>query len=203
MSGREGGRAGDRDGAGRAGRRKAVGGANETPGAKAGSGAKGGARAGATRAGTATRASGVTGGATGAGAAARGEPGAWLATPPRPGRIAAYLGLLVLGAVVGTAGALAQGGLFPGGLILALLGSAGLFYGGRTATGTSLGVGAPAAGWLIAVIGLSLGRPEGDGVFAAGLGPVVYLLGGALVAVMCATMSRSPQPVAESGRLGK
>ncbi|WP_381794406.1 DUF6113 family protein [Streptomyces niveus] len=150
-----------------------------------------------------TRAGGVTGGATGAGAAGGGEPGAWLATPPRPGRIAAYLGLLVLGAVVGTAGALVQGGLFPGGLILALLGSAGLFYGGRTATGTSLGVGAPAAGWLIAVIGLSLGRPEGDGVFAAGLGPVVYLLGGALVAVMCATMSRSPQPVAESGRLGK
>ncbi|MFE3249639.1 DUF6113 family protein [Streptomyces sp. NPDC059209] len=145
----------------------------------------------------------MTGGATGAGAAGRGEPGAWLATPPRPGRIAAYLGLVVLGLVVGTAGALVQGGLFPGGLILALLGSAGLFYGGRTATGTSLGVGAPAAGWLIAVIGLSLGRPEGDGIFAAGLGPVVYLLGGALVAVMCATMSRSPQPVAESRRLGK
>ncbi|MFF2184432.1 DUF6113 family protein [Streptomyces sp. NPDC058155] len=199
MSGREG----RRGGAGRAGRPKATSGANETAGAKAASGAKGGARAGATRAGAATRAGGVTGGATGAGAAGRGEPGAWLATPPRPGRIAAYLGLLVLGAVVGTAGALAQGGLFPGGLILALLGSAGLFYGGRTATGTSLGVGAPAAGWLIAVIGLSLGRPEGDGVFAAGLGPVVYLLGGALVAVMCATMSRSPQPVAESRRLGK
>ncbi|WTL22683.1 DUF6113 family protein [Streptomyces sp. NBC_01506] len=121
----------------------------------------------------------------------------------RPGRVAAYLGLLVLGAVVGTAGALVQAGWFPGGLLLALLAAAGLFYGGRTVTGTPLGVGAPAAGWLIAVIILSLGRPEGDGVFAAGVGPVLYLLGGALVAVMCATMSRSPQPAAESGRLGK
>lgn len=184
-----------REGAGRAGRPKAK------------SGAKGGGRAGATLAGAATRAGGVTGGATGAGAGAgaagRGEPGAWLATPLRPGRIAAYLGLVVLGVVVGTAGALVQGGWSPGGLILALLAAAGLFYGGRTATGSSIGVGAPAAGWLIAVIGLSLGRPEGDGVFAAGLAPVVYLLGGALVAVMCATMSRSPQPAAESGRLGK
>ncbi|MET4927109.1 DUF6113 family protein [Streptomyces sp. PSRA5] len=146
----------------------------------------------------------ATGGATRAGAGAGGgEPGAWLASPPRPGRIAAYLGLLVLGAVVGTAGSLVQAGWFPGGLVLALVGSAGLFYGGRTATGTSFGVGAPAAGWLIAVIVLSLGRPEGDGIFAAGLGPVVYLLGGAVVAVMCATMSRSPQPATESGRLGK
>ncbi|WP_435861562.1 DUF6113 family protein [Streptomyces niveus] len=181
---------------------------------KATSGTTSGARSAATRAGAGARAGGGAGVGTGAGAAARagagaggaggrGEPGGWLASPPRPGRIAAYLGLLVLGAVVGTAGALVQGGWFPGGLVLALVASAGLFYGGVTATGTSFGVGAPAAGWLIAVIFLSLGRPEGDGVFAAGLGPVVYLLGGAVVAVMCATMSRSPQPASESGRLGK
>lgn len=138
-----------------------------------------------------------------AGGAGRGEPGAWLASPPRPGRIAAYLGLAVLGVVVATAGALVQGGWFPGGLILALAAAAGLFYGGRTATGTAFGVGAPAAGWLVAVIVLSLGRPEGDQAFGGGLGPVVYLLGGAVVAVMCATMSRSPQPATESGRLGK
>ncbi|MFD4113587.1 DUF6113 family protein [Streptomyces niveus] len=178
---------------------------------KATSGTTSGARSGATRADAGARAGGGAGVGTGAGAATRagagaggrGEPGGWLASPPRPGRIAAYLGLLVLGAVVGTAGALVQGGWFPGGLILALVASAALFYGGSTATGTSFGVGAPAAGWLIAVIFLSLGRPEGDGVFAAGLGPVVYLLGGAVVAVMCATMSRSPQPASESGRLGK
>lgn len=130
-------------------------------------------------------------------------PGGWLAQPPRPVRIAAYAGLLVLGAVVGLAGALAQGGWFPGGLVLALLATAGVFGGGLLATGTQLGVGAPAAGWLIAVILLSMGRPEGDGVFAAGIGPLVYLLGGMVVAVICATMLRLPQPGTKSGRLGK
>ncbi|MFD3519732.1 DUF6113 family protein [Streptomyces sp. NPDC058653] len=165
-----------------AGRPKAKSGASDA--ARAGRGARGGAGAPAD-------------------AGDPGVPGAWLVSPPRPGRIAAYVGLLILGVAVGTAGSLVQSGFFPGGLFLALLASGGLFYGGRTATGTAFGVGAPAAGWLIAVIVLSLGRPEGDGVFDAGLGPVVYLLGGALVAVMCATMSRSPQPPPESGRLGK
>ncbi|WP_416069747.1 DUF6113 family protein [Streptomyces sp. AK02-01A] len=113
------------------------------------------------------------------------------------------MGLFVLGALVGVAGSLAQGGLFPGGLLLALLATAGLFYGGLYATGTQLGVGAPAAGWLIAAVLLSIPRPEGDAVFAAGLGPLVYLLGGMVVAVMCATMSRLPQPGTKSGRLGK
>lgn len=187
---------------GKGGRPKATSGATRAgAGARAGGGKGAATGAGASAAGTGGRAG--AGAGTGAGAGGHGEPGAWLASPPRPGRIAAYLGLLVLGAVVGTAGALVQGGWFPGGLILALVASAGLFYGGLTATGTSFGVGAPAAGWLIAVILLSLGRPEGDGVFAAGLGPVVYLLGGAVVAVMCATMSRSPQPASQSGRLGK
>lgn len=121
----------------------------------------------------------------------------------RPGRIAAYVALLILGALVGAAGSLVQGGWFPGGLLLALLATAGLFFGGLYVTGTQLGVGAPVAGWLIAAILLSMGRPEGDGIFAAGLGPIVYLLGGMLVAVMCATMSRLPQPGTKSGRLEK
>ncbi|MEV7087245.1 DUF6113 family protein [Streptomyces sp. NPDC093085] len=137
--------------------------------------------------------------------APEGRPAPPLTTPLtfRPGRIAAYLGLLVLGALVGIAGSLAQGGWFPGGLVLALLATAGLFLGGWYATATQLGVGAPAAGWLIATIGLSMGRAEGDAVFAAGAGPLVYLLGGMVLAVMCATMTRLPQPGTKSGRLGK
>ncbi|MFD3487357.1 DUF6113 family protein [Streptomyces sp. NPDC058665] len=187
-----------RKGAGRPKAKSGAGGGARTGGAAGGGGAARGAGA--------TRADGATSGAAGAGAtgaAGQGVPGLWPASPPRPWRIAAYAGLVILGVVVGTAGSLVQSGFFPGGLVLALVASAALFYGGRTATGTAFGVGAPAAGWLIAVIVLSLGRPEGDGVFDAGLGPVVYLLGGALVAVMCATMSRSPQPGPESGRLGK
>ncbi|MEU3185244.1 DUF6113 family protein [Streptomyces sp. NPDC006923] len=135
--------------------------------------------------------------------ARRPQPGGPFAGQSRPGRIALYAGLFVLGALVGVAGSLAQGGLFPGGLLLALLATAGLFYGGLYVTGTQLGVAAPAAGWLVAAVLLSIPRPEGDAVFAAGLGPLVYLLGGMVVAVMCATMSRLPQPGTKSGRLGK
>ncbi|UXI80668.1 DUF6113 family protein, partial [Streptomyces vinaceusdrappus] len=40
--------------------------------------------------------------------------------PPSFGRAALYLGLFVLGAVVGVAGALVQAAWFPGGLLLAL-----------------------------------------------------------------------------------
>jgi uncharacterized protein DUF6113 len=130
-------------------------------------------------------------------------PGSWLTQSPKPGRIAAYLGLAVLGALVGIAGSLVQGAWFPGGLVLALLAAVGLFYGSLRATETQLGVVAPAVGWLAAVVVLSIGRPEGDGAFSAGIGPLVYMLGGMAVAVMCATMSRPAQPGGGPGRLGK
>jgi hypothetical protein len=130
-------------------------------------------------------------------------PGSWLTQSPKPGRIAAYLGLAVLGALVGIAGSLVQGAWFPGGLVLALLAAVGLFYGSLRATETQLGVVAPDGGWLAAVVVLSIGRPEGDGAFSAGIGPLVYMLGGMAVAVMCATMSRPAQPGGGPGRLGK
>jgi hypothetical protein len=130
-------------------------------------------------------------------------PGSWLTQSPKPGRIAAYLGLAVLGALVGIAGSLVQGAWFPGGLVFALLAAVGLFYGSLRATETQLGVVAPAVGWLAAIVLLSIGRPEGDGAFSAGIGPLVYMLGGMAVAVMCATMSRPAQPGGGPGRLGK
>ncbi|WP_405857272.1 DUF6113 family protein [Streptomyces sp. NBC_00090] len=112
----------------------------------------------------------------------------------RNGRYAWYAGLVVLGALVGTAGALVQAAWFPGGLLLALLASAGLFYGGMRATGTQVGVAAAGGGWLLAVILLSFGRPEGDGVFAGGIGELLFLFGGMAIAVMCTTLSRLPRP---------
>ncbi|MEO3975943.1 DUF6113 family protein [Streptomyces sp. CAU 1734] len=131
----------------------------------------------------------------------RGVPGARLTGPVRPGRIAAHLGLAVLGAVVGTAGSLVQDAWFPGGLLLALLGSAGLFLGSSRATGTQLGVAAAGAGWLIAILLLSSGRPEGDGLFSAGVGPLAFMVGGMAIAVMCATLGRPAQPGDRTGRL--
>ncbi|MFE9647946.1 DUF6113 family protein [Streptomyces sp. NPDC006365] len=123
--------------------------------------------------------------------------------PPSGGRIAAWLGLFVLGAVVGAAGALVQSGWFPGGLLLALAGAAGLFLGGARALGSRAGAVAPAAGWMVAVILLTASRPEGDFLFAAGAGSYLFLLGGMAVAVMCATLGGGRQPSGSAARLGK
>ncbi|MFF9312848.1 DUF6113 family protein [Streptomyces sp. NPDC014748] len=119
-----------------------------------------------------------------------GPPLAQPLTPPSAGRAAAYLGLFVLGAVVGLAGALLQAAWFPGGLLLALAGSAGLFLGGARAARSRGGAVAGAAGWLIAVMLLTASRPEGDFLFAAGGGSYLFLLGGMALAVICATLGR-------------
>ncbi|MFM9370369.1 DUF6113 family protein [Streptomyces sp. Da 82-17] len=126
-----------------------------------------------------------------------------MAQPLRPARLVAYVLLLAIGAVAGAAGALIQAAWFPGGLLLALLGAAGVCYGGGRATGSRGGGFAAGAGWLVAVILLTSSRPEGDFVFGAGLGSYVYLLGGMAVAVMCATVAVPSQPMPSSGRLGK
>ena len=115
----------------------------------------------------------------------------------------AYLGLFVLGAVVGAAGALVQGGWFPGGLLLALAGAGGLFLGGARAAGGRGGAVAPAAGWMVAVILLTASRPEGDFLFGAGVGSYLFLLGGMAVAVICATLGLGWQPSGPDVRLGK
>ncbi|MFC4032636.1 DUF6113 family protein [Streptomyces polygonati] len=110
----------------------------------------------------------------------------------RPARIAVYVLLGLLGVCVAVAGALVQGALLPGGLLLGLAGCAALFYGGVKVTGTRLGAVVPGVVWLFVVIALSTSRPEGDFLFAAGVGPYVYLLGGAMVAVICATVPQLP-----------
>ncbi|WP_328506177.1 DUF6113 family protein [Streptomyces sp. NBC_00391] len=124
-------------------------------------------------------------------------------TFPPLGRAAAHLGLFVLGAVVGVAGGLLQAAWFPGGLLLALLGAAGLFLGGARATGGRAGAVAPAVGWMISVVLLTSTRPEGDFLFGAGAGSYLFLLGGMAVAVMCATLGRGRQPTGHDARLGK
>ncbi|MBB4891497.1 hypothetical protein FHS39_000497 [Streptomyces olivoverticillatus] len=126
-----------------------------------------------------------------------------LMTFPTPGRLAGYLGLAVLGFLAGTAGALVQGGWFPGGLLLALLGIAGLCWGGVTLMRSRAGGAAPGAGWLASVLVLAASRPEGDFLFGAGIGSYVFLLGGMVVAVICATVAKVPQPDGATARLGK
>lgn len=122
---------------------------------------------------------------------------------PSAGRVAACLGLFVLGVVVGAAGALVQAGWFPGGLLLALAGQAGLCLGGARVTASRAGAVAPAGGWMLAVVFLTTSRPEGDFVFAAGSGSYLFLLGGMALAVICATLGQGRQPVGDAVRLGK
>ncbi|WP_112470611.1 DUF6113 family protein [Streptomyces triticisoli] len=123
--------------------------------------------------------------------------------PPSAGRIAAYLGLFLLGAVVGGAGALVQAAWFPGGLLLALAGAVGLFLGGARVANSRGGAVAGAAGWVVVVVLLTTSRPEGDFMFAAGIGTYAFLFGGMALAVICATMARGRQPDGDGARLGK
>jgi hypothetical protein len=132
--------------------------------------------------------------------------GSLLAQPlgrPSAGRVAAYLGLFLLGAVIGFAGALVQAAWFPGGLLLALAGAAGLFLGGANAMGGRGGAVAPVVGWIVTVILLTTSRPEGDFLFGAGLGSYLFLLGGMALAVICATLGAGRQPRGGPARLGK
>ena len=132
--------------------------------------------------------------------------GSMLAQPLRPpsaGRVVACVVLFLLGAVVGLAGSLVQAAWFPGGLLLALEGAAGLFLGGAYALRSRAGAVAPVAGWIIAVMLLTASRPEGDFLFGAGAGSYLFLLGGMAVAVICATLGPGRQPDGGRARLGK
>ncbi|MEV5877709.1 DUF6113 family protein [Streptomyces sp. NPDC052101] len=122
---------------------------------------------------------------------------------PSAGRAAAYVGLFLLGAVVGLAGTLVQAAWFPGGLLLALAGAAGTFLGGAYATGGRGGAVAPVVGWIVTVILLTAPRPEGDFLFSAGGGSYLFLLGGMALAVICATIGAGRQPRGGPARLGK
>ncbi|BCK68801.1 hypothetical protein Srufu_027540 [Streptomyces libani subsp. rufus] len=125
------------------------------------------------------------------------------AAPLTVGRVGIYVLLLVAGVLVAGAGTLVQAAWFPGGLALALAGVGGLFYGGGRATGTSAGVLVPGAAWLVTVfLLLSNVRPEGDFLFGAGLGSYIFLLGGIVVAVICATAQQMRPTGVRPGRVG-
>lgn len=122
---------------------------------------------------------------------------------PSPRRAVLLFGLFLLGAVVGVAGALVQAAWFPLGLLLALAGEIGLCLGGALAMRGRSGAVAPAGGWMVTVILLTTTRPEGDFVFASDGGSYVFLLGGMVAAVMCATLAPVRQPDGGSARLRK
>ena len=113
----------------------------------------------------------------------------------RTARLGVYLLLLVLGVLAAAAGALVQSAWFPGGLLLALAGAVGLFWGGAKLCRTRVGAAAPGIAWVVTVFLLTSPRPEGDFVFGAGVGSYVFLLGGVLAAVICATIALPAPPM--------
>ncbi|WP_274561783.1 DUF6113 family protein [Streptomyces spiramyceticus] len=130
-------------------------------------------------------------------------PPAGLAAPFNAGRVGAYLLLAVLGALVGAAGVLVHAAWIPGGLLLALLATTCVFYGGMYAMGTKAGVGASAAGWIVSIVLMTVSRPEGDLLIGGSLVSYAYMLGGMGLAVICATVLPLPQRGADGARLGK
>ncbi|MET7638286.1 DUF6113 family protein [Streptomyces sp. NPDC005438] len=130
-------------------------------------------------------------GGAGAGGGATGE-GLWALGWARG---LCYVGLGLLGVLVGAAGVLVQAAWLPLGLVLGLLGSVGVFWGGSQVTRNKVGAVAPATGWFLAVFGLAMARPEGDLLLGAGVGAYVYLFGGLMCAVICATLAL-PAPLA-------
>jgi hypothetical protein len=56
---------------------------------------------------------------------------------------------------------------------------------------------------MVAVVLLTVSRPEGDFLFGAGTGSYMFLLGGMAVAVICATLAPGRQPGGPGARLGK
>ncbi len=163
--------------------------------AKSATGERGAAKsAGAPRASAASSAE--------AGATAVAGPSLLMTQPVNPRRVPAYLLLLVLGALTGIAGALVAGVLAPAGLLLSLLAAGGLFYGGTYALGTRLGAAVPGLGWLLAVLAATSGRTEGDLLVGGGTGASIFLIGGMVLAVICATMPRLPVSAKDPARPG-
>jgi hypothetical protein len=120
--------------------------------------------------------------------------------PPAPeyplgsqGRGASYVLLAVLGVIVGTAGVFVQPLWFPGGLLLALAGLVALCCGGRVLTGTRAGGALPALGWFAVLLISLTQRPEGDFLLVADAGTYVYLFGGMMLCVICATARGLPR----------
>ncbi|MCX5204426.1 DUF6113 family protein [Streptomyces sp. NBC_00237] len=131
------------------------------------------------------------------------SPPLLMTRPVDPRRIPVYLGLFVLGVLTGLAGALVDGLLQPLGPLLALLAAGGLFYGGTYALGTRLGAAVPGLGWLLAVLVSASGRTEGDVLVGGGTGASVFLIGGIVLAVICATMPKLAAPAEGAVRPGK
>ena len=121
-------------------------------------------------------------------------------TRSRGGRWVLGLLLLLLGLVIGVAGAFIQAQRLvldtawgvvsiPWGVPLVWIGLVIVIRGGVWALGSRWGGWAVAGGWLAATIALSAESPSGDVALSGGGRQFVYLLGGVILASAAASIS--------------
>jgi hypothetical protein len=120
-----------------------------------------------------------------------------------------YLGLTLLGAVVGVAGAFVHdlrapvASLnLPAGLVLALVTGAALTVAGGLVTRTRVGAGLVAGPWVLTALPFAAERPEGDLVISGTPVGYGYLFGAALLAAITVTLpyrDLAPRPEDDAG----
>ena len=137
-------------------------------------------------------------------------------TRSRGGRWVIGLLLLLLGLVIGVAGAFIQAQRLvldtpwgvvsiPWGVPVVWVGLVIVIRGGVWALGSRWGGWAVAGGWLVATIALSAESPSGDVALSGGGRQFVYLLGGVILASAAASISlpRGAVPSADTRNEGR
>jgi len=122
--------------------------------------------------------------------------------PTRGFLAAAYVVLLLLGAVLGVFGAFLSpagprigGVLLPVGLVVAVVGNLAAGVLGLHSIGTRLGAAAPAIGWLTVVLPMGSTTPAGDLVLTGSLRSIAFLLLGSLAGAAVPTLGRPDRGV--------
>jgi hypothetical protein len=124
-------------------------------------------------------------------------------------RLPAHLAGLVGGLLVGCAGSFLQAVVvdagpvaLPVGLVAALTLTAYAVLRCGQLAGSRGGALMALAGWLIAVIAVSLPTSEGDVVLPNATRSLVWLYGGTVTAAACVLPAHARRPAADSGRAG-
>lgn len=124
-----------------------------------------------------------------------------IATVALPVLIGGAVGLAALGFALGAGGSFLQartvglGLRWPVGAVLALLVLGAVELSAGLLVRSRLGPAVVAAGWVMGVLLMLAGRPEGDVIIAANLPGYLFLLGGVLVLGVLAVLPYSDLPV--------
>ena len=112
-------------------------------------------------------------------------------------RLVLHAAALLAGLAAGVLGSFAHRlhlSVLPWGLLVALILTAAVLAASGRALRSRTGAWAAALGWVLAVFQLAAPRPEGDLVVTGNSWGSIWLVGGALLAVVTATRTYAPPP---------